>query len=480
MPAGTGFSFGPFHLDVRSRRLRRDDMAIDLPARQFDLLATLVVNPGVTLSKDLLTKAAWRDVAVGDNSLVQAISQLRARLDENDDRRYIRTVSGRGYCFVAPVVPTDADGPHAEVDALLAPYRALLEGRAALETLERPRIATAKSTFERLLTRDRRDPRFHVGLANACVLLYESTRAEPAPDTDALRLAVAHAREACRLDPKYGEAWATLGFVLDRAGQPADALAALHFAVDLEPDNWRHLLRLSYGSWGDARLRAGRRTLSVCPRLPMAHLLVATVYVGRGALAAAESEIDAALAAMTSPSSAAAGCSTVAVHWLNGLLLAVRGRDDDAVAAFERELAGESRGHLYARECCANAWYAIGACRLRQGEAAAARAGFEQAIVRLPRHPMARAGLLLAKPGALDAMAAPLEPAASIDVAIARAALRVAHGDVATAVRLVGAALAAAPPGNAGWLVPIDPLLGAQRDLASWAPVLAALHERAM
>ena len=55
---------------------------------------------------------------------------------------------------------------------------------------------------------------------------FEMTRADPAPDTAALALAARHAREACRLDPQSGEAWATLGFVLDRTGDRLDARAA--------------------------------------------------------------------------------------------------------------------------------------------------------------------------------------------------------------------------------------------------------------
>jgi hypothetical protein len=54
---------------------------------------------------------------------------------------------------------------------------------------------------------------------------YEATRADAAPDADALRLAEAHAREACHLDAGYAEAWATLGFVLARTSA-GDAAAA--------------------------------------------------------------------------------------------------------------------------------------------------------------------------------------------------------------------------------------------------------------
>ena len=108
----------------------------------------------------------------------------------------------------------------------------------------------------------------HVGLANACVMQFEMTRADPAPDVAALALAAHHAREACRLDPQSGEAWATLGFVLDRTGDRLDARAAATRAVTLEPDNWRHHFRLSYVSWGEERLRAAHQTLDAAAGFP--------------------------------------------------------------------------------------------------------------------------------------------------------------------------------------------------------------------
>ena len=82
---------------------------------------------------------------------------------------------------------------------------------------------------------------------------------------------------------RYGEAWATLGFILDRTGHRADALAASRMAVTLEPDNWRHHLRLGYVSWGEERLREARRTLALLPGFPLAHWLAATVHVARQA-----------------------------------------------------------------------------------------------------------------------------------------------------------------------------------------------------
>jgi hypothetical protein len=72
------------------------------------------------------------------------------------------------------------------------------------------------------------------------------------------------------------------------------------------------------------------------------------------------------------------------------------------------------------------------------------------------------------------------ETAATVDAAAARAISMTDAGDAAGTARLVAAALAAAPAGNAGWLLPIEPLLGVQRHRAAWTPALAILCTRAM
>ncbi len=489
MAAAGRFTFGPFELDVRSRRLLRAGQDVRLTRLQMSLLTVLVTGAGKVISKDHLIEAAWAGVTTIDNSVEQVVSQLRRILDPGDPRRYIETSRQAGYSFVAPVTPVPTRRTDTDLDALIEPHRALIDGRAALETLERSHIGRARATFEALVARNGNEAAFHVGLANACALQFEATRADEAPDEDALRRAVLHAREACRLAPEYGEAWATLGFVLERTGDRVDALAALGQSVTLEPDNWRHHLRLSSASWGEARLRAARRMLAHLPDAPLAHVLAATVYIARDARTAAERELDAGLSAIES--SPPTRFPAVALHWLKGLLLLARGAEDEALAAFDRELALEPCDHLYTRECCANTWYAVGAVHLRRADAVAARRAFEQALARVPGHLMGRAGLELlgprGQPQALirtlvdevSAAEADHVAANAMDVALARAASFVANGDVTGAAGLVDAALIEAPPGNAGWLVPIEPLLHVGRDRGAWRGVLARLRTRA-
>jgi DNA-binding winged helix-turn-helix (wHTH) protein/cytochrome c-type biogenesis protein CcmH/NrfG len=477
MSVAGGFGFGPFWLDVRARRLFRNGEPVDLQPRHFDLLYALVSRPGEVLTKDQLIQAVWQDVAVSDSSLVKIAAHLRDVLDPTDANRYIATVTRRGYRFVPPV-SREAATTALDLDDVLAPHRALVDGRAALETLGRDEVARARPVFEQLVLHDPTNPTAHVGLANACIMQFEATRAEAAPDFDALARAVTHAYDACRLDAASAEAWATLGFVLGRTGDQVKALAALRHAVSLDPDNWRHALRLSYGSWGEERRRAARQTLAELPGCPMAHWLIASVYVARNALDRAERELDAGLAATAGESGRASRFSAVALHWLRGLLCLARGAEAEALEAFERELALEACGHLYARECSANTWYSIGAVRLRRGETNAARQAFEQAIVRVPAHSRAHSGLALSRSRRNgDAMLA--IDTRDMEGALARAVLLVATHDVAGAVEAVAAALADAPAGNAGWFVPIEPLLAVGRASSVWAPVLSALRTRA-
>jgi DNA-binding winged helix-turn-helix (wHTH) protein len=472
------YSFGDIVVDVDSRRLTRAGELLSIPDRHIGVLLELLARRGSVVSKDALIEAVWQDVAVTDNSLEQAVSVLRRTLGTGPDGQpYIQTVPRQGYRFIGTVSQVAARASDEALEELLAPHRAWIEGRAALETLERGQIVRARHVFEGVLEHASDHAPAHIGLANACIMQFEMTRADERPDVTALEAATRHSREACRLAPDYGEAWATLGFVLDRTGRHLDALAAMRRAVTLEPDDWRHHFRLAYVGWGEERLRAAHRTLALLPGFALAHWLIATVHVARYALDEAERELAIGIASQ-SGEAAPSRFSAVALHWLRGLIHLERDEQQAALAAFERELAFEDSGHLYGRECCANTWYAIGALRFRQGDRDAAVAAFRQAIRRVSVHPLARRGLasLGASDGAVVTQSAH-EP--SVDAAIGRAMGLVFAGRHNEAATFVEQALAAAPPGNAGWLLPIEPLLHVSAHAGIWAPVLARLRSRA-
>ena len=460
------FIFEPFALDPARRRLTHAGEPVTISERQLDVLLRLVAQPGQIVAKDDLIAAAWQDVAVADNSLEQAISNLRRILGSPPSGgTFIETVPRRGYRFGVAVERKAARESDERLDALLAPHRAFVEGRAALETLEAGQIARAMEVFESAVAAVPEYPSAHVGLANACLMRFETTRADPKPDSAALARAVQHARDACRLDPASAEAWATLGFAFAQAGRRLDAIAAASRAAALEPDNWRHHFRLAYVSWGEARLHAAHRTLVLLPEFPLAHWLAATVYVARQALDEAERELAAGLASDVTRSKFGA----VALHWLRGLIHLARGDERRALGEFEQELAGEGGGHLYARECCANTWYAIGALHLRQGRSDQAALAFARALERIVHHPLALAALNRDTIAATD----------SQTLALAAAVRLALGGSHAAAARTIGDALVLAEEGNALWLLPIEPLLHVSARPELWAEPLARLRSRA-
>jgi len=112
MPTAASYKFGPFLVDGGAYRLLRDGQNIPLSPKIIDLLLFLAARPSVLVSKDDLFRALWPDVAVTDNALTQAVSELRQALgDDPANPKFVQTVARRGYRFIAPVeavVPASA------------------------------------------------------------------------------------------------------------------------------------------------------------------------------------------------------------------------------------------------------------------------------------------------------------------------------------------------------------------------------------
>jgi predicted ATPase/DNA-binding winged helix-turn-helix (wHTH) protein len=97
-------SFGPFRLVPSERILTKEGAPVELGARALDILIALVSRPNEIVSKkDLLTRV-WPDIIVEEGSLRFHIASVRRALgDGKDGARYITTLTGQGYCFVAPI-----------------------------------------------------------------------------------------------------------------------------------------------------------------------------------------------------------------------------------------------------------------------------------------------------------------------------------------------------------------------------------------
>jgi DNA-binding winged helix-turn-helix (wHTH) protein len=97
-------SFGPFSLFVAERLLERDGIPVRLGSRALDILIALVECAPDVVSKKELAVRVWPNVIVEEGTLRVHITALRKALDDGrSGARYVANVSGRGYCFVAPI-----------------------------------------------------------------------------------------------------------------------------------------------------------------------------------------------------------------------------------------------------------------------------------------------------------------------------------------------------------------------------------------
>ena len=101
------YQFGDFRLDATRRLLFMNGVEQHLPLSPHDVdtMLYLVEHAGELLDKDRLLAALWPGAEVEENSLNRAISSVRRWLGEKPgENRYIATIPGRGYRFVAEVM----------------------------------------------------------------------------------------------------------------------------------------------------------------------------------------------------------------------------------------------------------------------------------------------------------------------------------------------------------------------------------------
>src|SRR5476649_1219810 len=106
---GQVISFGPFRLLASQRLLLEGDRPVRLGSRAFDILVALLERPGEVVDKEQLIARAWPQTFVEEANLKIQVSALRRALgDGQRGNRYVLTVPGRGYNFVAPVQREEA------------------------------------------------------------------------------------------------------------------------------------------------------------------------------------------------------------------------------------------------------------------------------------------------------------------------------------------------------------------------------------
>ena len=116
--------FGPFELDLQTGDLVRNGRCIALQGKPRSILIALVERGGTTVSRTELQTRLWSGETFVDfeDGLNTAMRKLRETLgDDPQNSRYIQTVRGLGYRFIAPVQDVETEPqPEAVEEAVLA------------------------------------------------------------------------------------------------------------------------------------------------------------------------------------------------------------------------------------------------------------------------------------------------------------------------------------------------------------------------
>jgi TolB-like protein/DNA-binding winged helix-turn-helix (wHTH) protein/tetratricopeptide (TPR) repeat protein len=101
-----------FELDLRPRRLRRGSHVLKLERIPLEILILLLEHRGEIVNRDEIVARVWgNDVFLDtDNSIRGAIRKVRRALkDDPETPRFIQTVTGRGYRFIAPIISPEEE-----------------------------------------------------------------------------------------------------------------------------------------------------------------------------------------------------------------------------------------------------------------------------------------------------------------------------------------------------------------------------------
>jgi DNA-binding response OmpR family regulator len=97
---GTVLTAGDVALDPIRHEVRRAGERVDLTAKEFALLATLMQRPGQVFTRSVLLDTVWGGTTGAYTNVVDLyIHYLRKKLDAGEERSRIRTVHGTGYTF---------------------------------------------------------------------------------------------------------------------------------------------------------------------------------------------------------------------------------------------------------------------------------------------------------------------------------------------------------------------------------------------
>ncbi len=169
-------------IDVGRRSVRRGASEIHLSKLSFDVLQTLIEAAPNVVSNDELTRAVWRGVVVGPESVTQRIKLLRDALgDDPEAPRYILGLRGQGY-RVLPLVTLESEtgnatSPEAQVSINRPRMVGIVLGATALA------VALAWFGIDQLLvSKHRADPSAAITFGKSSAHAPEASGTSGTPD----------------------------------------------------------------------------------------------------------------------------------------------------------------------------------------------------------------------------------------------------------------------------------------------------------
>jgi DNA-binding winged helix-turn-helix (wHTH) protein len=96
-------------VDTRQSRLYRAGKPIDIMPKVFDVLVHLLEQKGELVAREVLLQRHWPKLHISEESLTTHIGRIRRAIGHSKQCPLIKTVHGKGYCFVAELVSEQSD-----------------------------------------------------------------------------------------------------------------------------------------------------------------------------------------------------------------------------------------------------------------------------------------------------------------------------------------------------------------------------------
>lgn len=266
------YRFGNFRVDPQREELWHGDNAVALNRRAVRLLVKLIERHGEVVPKDELLSAVWPQRGATMNNLSQHIFMLRNALGDSGSHRYVLTVPGIGYQFVAPLERGEAEGAHRVMARHFCDV-----ARDFLQRRTHSSLLRAVALYNDALANDPRSPNALAGRALCRLLLAEYFYETP---REMLELAEQDALRTLDADRSNATALVVLGRAASQLRYHwAEGETLLLDAFRAQPEYlWGHVHLIDhYAARGDlararqalAHARSLRLRDDAFPRLPL-------------------------------------------------------------------------------------------------------------------------------------------------------------------------------------------------------------------